>query len=213
MAPGRGGTTLGSVSPPPTPQHTAGGPWFRARPRLALLVAGLLYVGILTLRMVSGGAVEAYSMLYELPVALVAIAVGLRAGLLAGLLAVGLTVLWTVTHGVSLGPLAWASRIIPLLLLGLLVGDASDRLRRAEVERRRLEVAAQLHRRAVEINDSLVQGMVAAKWSLESGDVDTGLATLTDTIKRAHELVSGLIREAEMGPGSDVRPGAWPTSR
>jgi hypothetical protein len=48
--------------------------------------------------------------------------------------------------------------------------------------------------------------MVAAKWSLEAGDVDTGLSTLNTTITQAHELVSGLIRQAGMGGRAEQLP-------
>ena len=174
-------------------------PWFRRRPILALGVAGVLFVAILTLRLLVGDAEDAYSMLYVMPVALIATAFGLRAGAAAGVIAVALIVMWAMAEDVSLTPLAWASRIVPMLLLGVLLGWASDRLQKAESERRRLEAAALLHREAIEINDSLVQGMAAAKWSLESGRVDAGLRTLDETIAQAHVLVSGLIREASMG--------------
>jgi hypothetical protein len=125
-----------------------------------------------------------------------------------------LMALWVVVENVSLTPTGWASRVLPMLLLGVLLGDAADRLRRAETDRRRLEAAALLHREAIEINDSLVQGMVAAKWSLESGRVDSGTKTLDETITRAHDLVSTLIRRAdkadEPGPTESTtgRP-AW----
>jgi hypothetical protein len=81
----------------------------------------------------------------------------------------------------------------------VLLGEATDRMRRTEEERRKLEAAALLHREAIEINDSLVQGMAAAKWALEAGSTEAGLKTLDDTIARAHDLVSGLIRRADMG--------------
>lgn len=175
------------------------GPWFRERPRLALSVAAVLFAAVLCLRLLAGGPADAYSLLYVFPVALVATATGARTGVAAGLLAVALTVFWAVVRDVSLSPAAWASRAFPMLLLGFLVGDASERLRRTEAERRRLESAAQVHREAVEINDTLVQGMVAAKWSLEAGQLDAGLRILSETISRGHELVSSLIRQADMG--------------
>lgn len=188
------------TSIPGTPVSTA--PWFRAYPRLALAVAAVLFLGVLGLRLRTGTPNDGYSMLYVLPVALVAMARGARAGLVAGLVAVALIVLWAVADDVTLGPLAWTSRVVPLLLLGALVGDASDRLQRADAERHRLEAAALIHREAVEINDSIVQGMVTAKWALESGQLDSGLSTLTATITRAQELVSNLIRQAGTGSRS-----------
>jgi hypothetical protein len=38
------------------------------------------------------------------------------------------------------------------------------------------------------------------KWSLEAGRFDRAAATLGDTIGVGHQLVSGLIREAGIGP-------------
>jgi hypothetical protein len=189
-----------SVRPP---AGATRGPWFRERPTVALTVAAALFVAVLCLRLLAGGPVEAYSMLYALPVALIATSSGVRAGTAAGLVAVALMVLWAAAMDVSLSPAGWASRVVPMLLLGVLLGDASDRWSRADTERRRLESAALLHREAIEINDSLVQGMVAAKWSLEAGQTDVGLRTLSETITRAHGLVSELIRRADMGSHSD----------
>ncbi|HET6166917.1 MAG TPA: hypothetical protein VFE07_08825 [Marmoricola sp.] len=193
----------------PIPGHpTSTAPWFRAYPRLALLVATVLFLLVLVLRLRTGTANDASSMLYVLPVALVAMSRGARAGLVAGSVAVALIVIWTVARDVSLGPLAWTSRVVPLLLLGALVGDASDRLRRADAERHRLEAAARIHREAVEINDSIVQGMVTAKWALESGQLEPGLGTLSATITRAQELVSDLIRQAGTGSRSVALEGS-----
>lgn len=173
-------------------------PWFRRHPELALTVAGILYTAVLALRLLAGNPVDAYSMLYALPVALVAMTSGLRAGTLAGMVAVGLTVVWALVKDISLTPSGWASRVVPLLLLGVLVGHATDRARRAEREHRRLEAAALLHREAIEVNDSLVQGTAAAMWLLEAGHVEAGTKTLEQTLSQAHDLVSGLIRRAGM---------------
>jgi hypothetical protein len=181
-------------------------PWFRRRPRTTLAVAAVMFAAVLVLRLFTGDAADAYSMLYVLPVALVATAFGRSAGAAAGLLAVALVAVWVLVDDVSLTPTGWLSRVVPILVLGLVVGDATDRLRRAEQQRQRFESAALLHREAIEINDSLVQGMAAAKWSLESGQADLAIRTLEDTLSRAQELVSGLIRRAAMGERTeDVR--------
>lgn len=50
------------------------GPWFRARPQAALVVSVLLFGAVLTLRLADHAANDAISMLYTLPVALVALA-------------------------------------------------------------------------------------------------------------------------------------------
>lgn len=188
-------------------------PWFRRHPNLALTVAGVLYVAVLTLRLLVGDPVDAYSMLYALPVALVAMTSGLRAGMVAGLVAVGLTVVWALVDGVDLTVTGWASRVMPLLLLGALLGQATDRARRAEIEHRRLETAALLHRQAIEINDSLVQGMAAAMWSFDAGQVEAGKKVLEQTLVQAHELVSGLIRRADMGARAELLNTPAPADR
>lgn len=171
---------------------------------LTLAVAGVLFVGVLSLRLFAGDATDAYSMLYVFPVALVATTFGMRAGTAAGLLAVALIAVWATADHVSLAPVAWAARVLPILLLGVLVGEATDRLRRIEAERRLLEAAALLHREAIEINDSLIQRMTVAKWALEAGRDEAALRALTDAVHEAHRLVSDLIRRADMGERAEL---------
>jgi hypothetical protein len=177
-------------------------PWFRRHPATALAVAGALYSAVLLLTVFAGSPGDDYFLLYVFPVALIAITFGLRAGALAGLSAVAFIVVWVVLRDVSLTTTGWAARVVPMVVLGLLLGRASDRLRRAEAERVRLEAAALLHREAIEINDSLVQGMAAARWSVQSGEVDAGLRILDETLAEAQDLVSDLIRRAGMGPSA-----------
>jgi len=189
----------------PTPEQMGGSaarqgePWFRRRPALVVVLAVALFGSVLALRLEVGSPADAYSMLYALPIALVAMALGLRAGAAAGLLAVALTVVWASVDDVALTPTGWVSRILPMLLLGVLLGDASDRIQRSEQERVQLEAAALLHRRAIEINDSLIQGMAGAKWSLEAGNLEDAIEMLDQTMGEAHALVSDLIRQAGMG--------------
>lgn len=178
--------------------RTSRDPWFERRPEVALAVAATLFAAILALRLSGGSPADAYSMLYVFPVALVALVFGLRGGTAAGLVAVALIVVWVVADDVSLTATGWVSRVAPLVVLGPLLGRAADRMRRAEAEHRRLAEAALLHRKAIEINDSLIQGMAAAKWSLEAGRTESGLKTLDETIGHAQDLVSALISEAAM---------------
>lgn len=173
-------------------------PWFQRRRSVTVGVALALFAAVFWLRLQRGDDTgEAITLLFVLPIALLAVAFGVRGGVMSGLFGVALVVVWVQAEDIHLTLTGWASRIIPLLLLGALLGHAVDQLRRAEAERHALAAAALLHREAIEINDTLVQGMAAAKWSLESGRLEAGLSTLNHTIGLGHRLVSGLIREAE----------------
>jgi hypothetical protein len=67
------------------------------------------------------------------------------------------------------------ARLVPLLLIGVLLGAVIDHLRRAEAAPYRLEARARQHRETIEINDSIVQGLSAIKWSLEAGNAQDAL--------------------------------------
>lgn len=185
------------------------GPWFTLRPRAAVLVSGVLYAAVLGLQFTIHDPRVAIFMLYLFPVSLAAMARGRSAGLLAGLVAVGLVAVWTVTASVSLDELGWLSRVVPLLLVGFLIGDARERLEKAADDRAAYRLAVERHLEAVEINDSLVQGMAAAKWALEAGQAQHGLQVLDETVQLGHRLVSNLIRDANSGTGNGPdQPGA-----
>lgn len=183
------------------------GPWFRRRPRVSIAVAVVLFAAILALRLTTGGATDATTMFFVLPISLLAVTFGLAGGLAGGLVSVGLVLAWVIADDVPLSPIGWATRALPMLLLGALLGHAADLLRRSEAQRAQLDEAAHWHRQAVEINDSIVQGLAAAKWSLEAGRLDRGLTVVTDTLEQAEAMVSQLLRDAEMGPGGAHAPG------
>lgn len=185
-----------------------GDPWFYRRPIASICVATLLYAGIFMLRMATGTPAEATMLFFVLPISLLAVAFGFGGGLTGSLAAIGLMVLWTTTEGISLTVMGWSTRIVPLLLLGVLVGRAADLLQESEAERARLNAAAHWHRQAVEINDSIVQGLSAAKWSLEAGKTDRALETVTDTLDSAQAMVSQLLRDAELSPGAAHEEGS-----
>jgi hypothetical protein len=92
------------------------------------------------------------------------------------------------------------------MLVGLVLGTVVDQLRETDAERHRLAAAARRHHEAIEINDTIVQGLTAAKWSLEAGDAGQALTIVTDTLELGHRLVSDLVREAGLGPAWRGRP-------
>jgi hypothetical protein len=80
---------------------------------------------------------------------------------------------------------------VPVALFALLLGHRAG-LRRAEHERRRRQLAA------IEMGDSIVQGLSAAKWSLESGDVGRGLDIIGETLRVGNASLADLVREADL---------------
>ena len=124
----------------------------------------------------------------------------------ATLLAVLLVLGWGVIVEPDIGPLGWVSRLLPQLLLGYLLGDAADRVKAANKHRAALEAAQERHLAAIEVNDTLVQGMAAAMWSLDAGRTEAGMATLRETLELGHGLVTKLLRDADAGPGGANRP-------
>ena len=190
-------------------------PWFRRWPRVTLAVAAGLFGAIFLARMAGGGAVQATALLFCLPIALLAVAFGLRAGLAAGVVGLALLAIWAVTDDVGLSVVGWAARVTPMLLLGGLLGQASDRLRDAERENVRLADVARRHRDAVELNDSVVQRLAAAKWALEAGRTEQALDVIVETLDYAQALVSDLLHDADAGrctsEDSAARPGHVPS--
>ena len=164
---------------------------------MAVVVATTMAAGVFALRLADSNSEDAVSVLYVLPVALVALAFGFRVGVVTGLAGVGLVVGGTLIEGDTLSPLGWATRITPLVLLGTLVGMASDQQRAADERERHWSRVALLQREAAEINDGIVQGLAAAKWLLEVGKLDRGLATVNETMLTAQALVARLLRAGE----------------
>ena len=85
-----------------------------------------------------------------------------------------------------------------------LIRDASDRQAAAQVREARLRQQA-----ALEIHDSIVQGIVVAKTSLELGEYERGLEVLAKTLQVAREMVSQMMEERQdifgLHPGDFVR--------
>lgn len=173
-------------------------PWFVQHPLRAKVVVAVSFVVVVVLHLLVDDV--DLSILYVLPVALAALGFGMVVGTVAGLVAVGLTVLAVAVTGESMSAVAWCSHVTPLLLLGFLVGASADRIRQARrAERYALEVAV-LQRDAAEVNDSVVQGIAAARWLLESGQVDRAMDVLDDTAASAQALVSRVLGAGSVVP-------------
>jgi hypothetical protein len=164
-----------------------------------VVLAALMFGAILVARLRITGAADAVGMLCCAPVALLALAYGIRGGAVGSAIGMGFLELWVAFADTPMPLVGWAARSVPLLLVGVLLGAVVDRLRRTDHERLRLLDASARHREAVEINDTLVQQVSAAKWSLESGNAEHALTILSDTVELGHRLVSDHIRESDLG--------------
>ncbi len=160
----------------------------------------MLFAAIFLIRVSVAGTEDSVSMLYVLPVALVALAFGFWAGVGAGVVAVGLLVGWAIALDVDASLLGWIGLVAPVLLLGALLGFASDRIREAERAERYAAAVAILQVQGAEVSDRIFQGLAASKWMLEVGDVERGLAVLEDTMVIAQELVSNVLGSKSVLP-------------
>ncbi len=101
---------------------------------MLLAVAAVLYAVIFALRLAVEGNEEGVSLLYSLPVALLAVGLGLRAGIAAGVLAIALYGLYIQVEDEDADLLSYVTRATTFLLLGGLLGLYAERLRAASAE-------------------------------------------------------------------------------
>ena len=85
-----------------------------------------------------------------------------------------------------------------------IVRDTSDR-KAAEQARLELERARTRRQEALELNDSVVQGLVTAKAALELGRFEQAADAITVTLGRAKSIVSDLLKG--IGEGGGLDPG------
>jgi hypothetical protein len=77
-----------------------------------------------------------------------------------------------------------------ILLWRVLISNAE--LQRADLSRRH----------ALEINDNVVQRLVLAKYALDRGATETSQEKLAETLRETQQLVTSLLEEREIAPGS-----------
>jgi K+-sensing histidine kinase KdpD len=176
-------------------------PWYRLQPGTAIVVAMGLFVAISVLQWFNNESGQAIAVLYVLPIALLAVTLGERGGLMGAMAGFVLFAAFAIEHGRGdIDATGWAVRAIAMFLLGDLVGRATDQTTAsecaalAEQERRcRVEEANRRYTDALEIHDSLLQQMVAAKWILEKGQPDHAAELLTETIAAGERMIAGLL--------------------
>ena len=95
-----------------------------------------------------------------------------------------------------------------LALLGGLFLLRRSSIAAAELQRRELN-----ERHAVEINDNIIQGLALAKYKLQAGEGEASADQVSETLREAQRLVSGLLGDAEVQAGQLRREIAAETSR
>ena len=193
------------------PFEEEGAPWYRLRPGIAVAVAAGLFVAVSILQWFNDGNGQAIVVLYTLPIALLAVTMGQRGGLAGAATGFVLFSFFEIVH--SSGDIevtGWVVRATAMFVLGVLLGRATDQTLASErtaldQERRRceLEEANSRYAEAVEINDSIIQELVAAKWMVELGQSDKAADVLTATIVRGEHMVSKLLPRRELVPADN----------
>ena len=149
-----------------------------------MLTAAVVSFGLIfAARQAVSGEVETVGLLYVVPVSLVALELGVIPGILVAALALGLVAVWSLDSGVDLSALAFVTHAVAYVLLAMLAGRFSERMRMVQARQFRL---------------------------LESGlrlaDLDTGYELTATLAQHAHELVPSSWVRAELsdGPVSEV---------
>jgi diguanylate cyclase len=96
-----------------------------------LLAALLLFAAIFGGRVLDTASSSGVTVLYVLPVVLVAVELGRRAGIAAGVVAFALFSVWAPTSPVQLSVIAYLARAVTFVVVGLVAGHLADRLRAA----------------------------------------------------------------------------------
>lgn len=114
----------------------------------AVGTATLLFAAVFALRLVDPAPESGLTFLYVIPVVLVGFEFGAVAGFAAGAAALGLFAVGNEITDTHVGTVGYLSRGFMLLLVGLLAGDAADRMRaalqQARVRARHFEIARDL---------------------------------------------------------------------
>ena len=182
-----------------TPAHWM--PWYGEHPRTAAMLAIVLFVLVTAGHFLVDGTGEAVDILYCLPVALLAVTFGLRGGLAGACLGIGLFALGeAVDASGDIDATGWLTRAAGLLLLGLLLGRATDQIAVSQRmtaaacdQRRAIQETARRQAEALEISDSILQYLAAAKWMVEQGKDEDAIAVLSSTLEKGQRMVAEML--------------------
>ena len=133
---------------------TSAEPASRVRPWVVVGIAFALFMGgfLLRLSVDDPGALIANT--YTVPIALLAMVYGVRAGLGAAAFALVLVWAWGEFQSVHTGPLGYSTRGGVFVLVAVLVGYYSERLKRDIAERRRAEAELEIRARDLAVSNA-----------------------------------------------------------
>ena len=113
-------------------------------------------------------------------------------------------------QGYSAGAVDYLVRPLDLAIVRSKVAVFVD----LHIERKRAErLAAQLskldarRRHALELNDTIVQGLAVAKYAFELGEHEQARAAIADTLEAAKRVLGDLLGDDRVDPGDLVREG------
>ena len=154
--------------------------WDAARSRRAVAgAAAVLLLLFFVIEVVTGSTREPATIAYAVPVALAGIALGARAGMAAAVAGAALYWLGAYVDGETLSVARLSYRLGALVFLGGVVGALASRLAEAE---HAAQLQHELRSRAVELNDTVVQGLALSRYELEADDSTAAAATLAATL-------------------------------
>lgn len=190
----------------------------RYAPRTRSVALGLVVVlmgAVTVLRWFVDRAGQAAALLYVVPIALCALRFGRRGGVAAA--GFGMAAFVTLELVRSQGDVdltGWVAPLVAMALMGGLVGHLSESAARHEAARRQqerdLDAIRDAQHAVSEVNDSIVQHVVAARWMLEAGKEQEALAALDATVAAGIAQVSGTLppfpSEAAQGAQGPAEP-------
>src|SRR5919198_453183 len=127
----------GPGSPGSVPWHSAAAPRVPSKTTM-LVISAALFAVILVLKLVVTKPGWGFPLLYDIPVALLALTYGVRGGLIAAAVGMVLFAIGDVTGDISSNAAGYLSRALTFFVLGGLLGLYADRLRQADRVARRL---------------------------------------------------------------------------
>ena len=183
----------------------------RHAPRSPVVAAGVivgLMLAVTVLRWFLDGAGQAAAVLYVLPISLSALRFGRRGGAIAaGCGITAFVVMELVRAKGDVDLTGFAGPVLAMALMGGLVGHLSESAAHHEAVRslqeRHLDELRQARSAALEMSDSMVQHVAAARWMLEVGKSQDALAELDATVAEGIAEVSSALPPVDIGPLGD----------